>query len=54
MVNGRSMDRLAQRVASVMSVRLDRRRAQMARLHSAAMILARIEFRDDLGFVFLV
>ena len=39
MVNGRSMDRLAHRVASVTSVRPNRRSAQMARLRSAAMIL---------------
>jgi hypothetical protein len=32
MVNGRSIDRLAQRVASVTSVRPARRRAQMATL----------------------
>ena len=39
MVNGRSIDRLAQRVASVTSVRPARRRAQMATLRRAAMIL---------------
>ena len=39
MVNGRSIDRLAHRVASVMSVRPARRRALMARLRMAAMIL---------------
>ena len=39
MVNGRSMDRLAQRVASVMSVRPAWRRALMARFRMAAMIL---------------
>ena len=44
MANGRSMDRPAHRVASVTSVRPNRRRAQMARLRSAAMILARIGF----------
>jgi hypothetical protein len=39
MANGLSMDRLAHRVASVTSVRPNRRRAQMARLRRAAMIL---------------
>src|SRR5450759_960220 len=39
MAKGRSMDRLAHRVASVMSVRPARRRALMARLRRAAMIL---------------
>jgi hypothetical protein len=39
MANGRSIDRLAHRVASVTSVRPDRRRAQMAKFRSAAMIL---------------
>jgi hypothetical protein len=39
MVNGRSMDRLAHRVASVMSVHPARRKAPMARLRMAAMIL---------------
>ena len=38
-VNGRSMDRLAHRAASVTSVRPKRRRAQIARLRSEAMIL---------------
>ena len=41
MVNGWSMDRLAHRVASVMSARPARRRALMARLRRAAMILGR-------------
>jgi hypothetical protein len=36
MANGLSMDRLAQRVASVTSVRPERRRAQIARLRRAA------------------
>ena len=39
MANGLSMDRLAQRVASVTSVRPERRRAQIARLRKAAMTL---------------
>ena len=39
MVNGRSMDRLAHRVASVVSVRPARRRALMARLRRDAMTL---------------
>src|SRR5262249_54542247 len=39
MMKGRSMERPAHRVASVTSVRPDRRRAQMARLRRAAMIL---------------
>ena len=39
MAKGRSMDLLAHRVASVTSVRPNRRRAQMARLRSAAIIL---------------
>ena len=39
MANGLSMDRLAQRVASVTSVRPERRRAQIARLRKAAMAL---------------
>ena len=39
MANGLSMDRLAHRVASVTSVRPKRRRAQIARLRRAAMIL---------------
>src|SRR5262249_39134973 len=39
MANGLSMDRLAQRVASVTSVRPERRRAQIARLRRAAMTL---------------
>ena len=39
MANGLSMDRLAQRVASVTSVRPERRRAQIARLRKAAITL---------------
>jgi len=39
MANGLSMDRPAQRAASMTSVRPERRRAQMARLRSAAMTL---------------
>jgi hypothetical protein len=39
MVKGRSMERPAQRVASVMSVRPARRRAPIARLRKVAMIL---------------
>jgi hypothetical protein len=39
MVNGRLTDRLAHRVASVMSARPYSRRALMARLRSVAMIL---------------
>lgn len=39
MVKGRSMRRAAHRVASVISVRPASRRALMARLRSAAMIL---------------
>ena len=38
-VDGRFMDRLAHRVASVTSVRPARRKAPMARLRMAAMIL---------------
>ena len=39
MANGLSMDRQAQRVASVTSARPERRRAQIARLRRAAMTL---------------
>jgi hypothetical protein len=48
MANGRSMDRPAQRVASVTSVRPNRRRAQMAGFCKTAMILGpdRILTRD--------
>ena len=48
MVNDRSMERLAHRVASVMSVRPARRRALMAGLRMAAMILGpdRVLTRD--------
>jgi hypothetical protein len=51
MVKGRSMRRAAHRMASVMSMRRASRRALMARLRSAAMILGPDR---DLGFVFLI
>jgi hypothetical protein len=51
MANGRSIDRLAHRVASVTSVRPDRRRAQMAKLRRHDPWPGS---GSDLGFVFLV
>jgi hypothetical protein len=53
MANGRSMDRPAHRVASLISIRPNRRMAQMARLFSAAMTPDPDRVLN-LGFVFFI